>query len=189
MNTTATAAPPALLTGEEFFARHENDRAELVDGVVVWEKDVPNYPHGEVCATFTRLLGNHVADNDLGRVCSNDTFVRTRKSPDRVRGADVLYVSYTRMPKGPAPEGLSDIVPELAVEVMSPSNDWSGIFIKIGEYLQAGVLAVLVLDGDSATASVYRKEELQQIFDNGDDLTIPDVLPGFAVPVKKLFGL
>lgn len=189
MNVIATPAPTTLLTAEEFFTKHGHEYAELVDGVVVWTDPMPNYRHGEVCSNIAYELGHFVRTNDLGRVCTNDTFIRTRKDPDRVRGADVLYVSFTRMPRGPAPEGFSEIVPELTVEVMSPSNDWSDIFVKIGEYLKAGVLAVLVLDSDSATASVYRKDELQQIFDNGDDLVIPNVLPGFAVPVKKLFGL
>jgi Uma2 family endonuclease len=186
MNATPV---PRLLTAEEFFAKHEDHHAELVDGIVVWVDTVPSVRHGELCASIACEIGNFVIDNDLGRVCSNDTFVLTRRNPDCVRGPDVLFVSFSRMPKGRAPKGLSDIVPELAVEVMSPSNDWSKIFIKVGEYLQAGVLAVVVLDPESATASVYRKDELQQIFDNGDALVVPDVLPGFAVPVKKLFGL
>ena len=69
----------------------------------------------------------------------------------------------------------------------SPTDRWGDIFAKVGEYLQAGVRAVVVFDPTTATASVYRPDELQQIFDNGDELTLPDVLPGFAVPVKKSF--
>lgn len=189
MNATATPPPTTLLTANEFLARHGHERAELIDGVVVWEDDMPAMQHGEVCFTFAFHLGQYVLGRDLGRVCTNDTFVQTKKSPDRVRGADVSYYSFARQPKGPAPTTITDVVPELVVEVTSPSNEWSEIFVKVGEYLKAGVTAVLILDAESATASVYRNDEFQQIFDNGDDLVIPDVLPGFAVPVKKLFGL
>lgn len=189
MNATATLPATTLLTAGEFLARHGNERAELIDGIVVWEKSMPAMQHGEVCNNIAFELTLHVRANDLGRVCTNDTFVQTKKSPDRVRGADVSFYSYARQPKGPAPTTITDVVPDLVVEVTSPSNERSEIFAKVGEYLKAGVRAVLVLDAESATASVYRNDEFQQIFDNGDDLVIPDVLPGFSVPVKKLFGL
>jgi Uma2 family endonuclease len=77
--------------------------------------------------------------------------------------------------------------PDLVVEVRSPSDNWSKIFTKVGEYLGSGVRVVIVLDSATTSASVYRPEELQQIFHNGDELTVPDVLPGFAVTVRKLF--
>ena len=189
MNATATPPPATLLTAGEFLARHGHERAELIDGVVVWEDAMPAMQHGEICFTFAFHLGQHVLAHDLGRICTNDTFVQTKKSPDRVRGADVSFYSFARQPKGPAPTTITEVVPELVVEVTSPSNEWSEIFVKVGEYLKAGVISVLILDAESATASVYRNDEFQQIFDNGDDLVIPDVLPGFAVPVKKLFGL
>lgn len=78
--------------------------------------------------------------------------------------------------------------PQLCVEVRSPSNTWNEIFIKVGEYLGVGVVAVLVLDPDRLTASVYRQDGDQQIFRADDDLTLPDVLPGFSVPVRRFFA-
>jgi Uma2 family endonuclease len=75
----------------------------------------------------------------------------------------------------------------LVVEVRSPSERWGELFAKIGEYLQAGVRVVIALDPATATASVYRPDELPQIFHNGDALVVPDVLPGFLVPVLRLF--
>jgi Uma2 family endonuclease len=62
------------------------------------------------------------------------------------------------------------------------------MFAKVVEYIQSGVLVVVVLDPSTTTASVYRKDELQQIFHNSDPLTLPDVLPGFSVPVERLFA-
>ena len=58
---------------------------------------------------------------------------------------------------------------------------------KVTEYLNAGVLVICVLDPKMTTAILFRPEELPQTFDNGDILTIPDVLPGFQVPVRQLF--
>ena len=60
---------------------------------------------------------------------------------------------------------------------------------KMLEYLRAGVRVVVILDPSTTSASVYRDaEEFQQIFHNGDELTLPDVLPGFAVAVNRLFA-
>ena len=56
------------------------------------------------------------------------------------------------------------------------------------EYLKAGVRVVVVLDPKTATASVYRPDELQQIFHNSDELVLPDVLPGFSTVVNQLFA-
>lgn len=80
------------------------------------------------------------------------------------------------------------MIPEVVVEVVSPSNLWTGLFTKVDEYLAAGVKVVVILDGDSQTASTYRPNVVQEIFRMADTLTIPDVLPGFSVPVAKLFG-
>lgn len=186
--TTATppASQPTLLTADEFARRYGGQYVELVDGVVK-ELPVPFQEHGTVCFKAAFALGTHVVANDLGYLTTNDSFVVTRSNPDRVRGADVCFFSYDRLPKGPMPEGLFDIAPDLIVEVRSPSDGWNDIFIKVGEYLSAGVRAVVVLDMTTATASIYRKDEFQQIFDNGDDRVIPDVLPGFSAPVRKFF--
>ena len=69
----------------------------------------------------------------------------------------------------------------------SPTDRWGNIQIKSGEYLNAGVRVVIVLDPETESASVHRKDELHQLAHNGDVLTIPDVLPGFSVPVKRFF--
>jgi Uma2 family endonuclease len=192
MSTTAAPAAPAsstpvtLLTAEEFAQRYGGQRVELVKGVVK-ELPMPFPKHGKVCATIARLVGNYVAERDVGHVMSNDSFVKTRSHPDTVRGADVSYYSYERLAKGAVPDGLLPVAPDLVVEVRSPSDGWSAIFTKVGEYLGAGVPVVIVLDGVSQTASVYRPEELQQIFHNGDELVVPELLPGFAVRVSRLF--
>ena len=144
--------------------------------------------HGRICLVAGRLFDEHAEKNDLGRVMSNDSFVKTRSNPDTVRGADLCFYSYERLPKGIVPEGLLPVVPDMVTEVRSPSENWTKVFAKVVEYLEAGVRVVIVLDPTTETASVYRAEELQRVFDNGDELVIPEVLPGFAVPVKRLFA-
>lgn len=184
---TAPAPPPALLTADEFTARYANVHAELIKGVVK-EYPAPWPKHGFICLTIGRLIGNHVEAHDLGRVAANDSWIQTSSNPDTVRGGDVCFFGYARLPKGSVPEGLLPVVPDLVVEVRSPTDRWNDIFIKVGEYLTAGVRVVVVLDPATTSASVYRADEFQQIFHNGDTLTLPDVLPDFSVVVSRLFA-
>jgi Uma2 family endonuclease len=189
MTTTVTlppVAPAALLIAEEFVRLYPDHYVELVKGVVQ-EMPVPTMQHGKICMTIGYLIMDHAFKHDIGHVMSNDSFVKTRSNPDSVRGADICFISYERLPRGKAPGGLIDVAPDLVVEVRSPSNNWGGVFAKVGDYLEAGVRVVIILDDASGSASVYRAEEFQQIFHNGDELTVPDVLPGFAVAVHRLF--
>jgi Uma2 family endonuclease len=172
------------LTADEFALRFADQYVELVDGVVQ-ELPVPHQQHGGVCFKAAFLLGEHVITRDLGHITTNDSFVKTLD--DRVRGADVCYFSYECLPKGPIPKGLLEVSPELIIEVRSPSQGWNSVYTKVGEYLAVGVRVVVVLDMDTLSATVYRNNEFQQVFDNGDELTIPDVLPGFSVLVRKFF--
>jgi Uma2 family endonuclease len=185
--TTPLPIPPPGLSAAEFARAHAGRRVELIGGQVR-EIPMPSPKHGKIYATFARLLGNYAEERDLGHVMTNDSFVQTAQNPDQVRGPDVSFYSYERLPKGEVPEGLLPAAPDLVVEVRSPSDLWTEVFAKVSESLGAGVRAVIVLDAATASASVYRATELQQIFHAADPLTVPDVLPGFTVPVGRLFG-
>ena len=188
--TTAVVSPTpsaALISAEGFARRYSGRHVELVDGVVV-ELPVPHQKHGKVCNWAAFYLTQFAVAEDLGHVTTNDSFVRLGVDPDRVRGADVCFFSYDRLPRGELPEGLVAVTPDVVVEVRSPSDGWNSVLIKVGEYLTAGVRVVIVLDITTRSASVYRAESRQQIFDADEDLSIADVLPGFAVRVEKLFA-
>ncbi len=179
-------ATPVLMTAAEFIQRHGGERVELVKGCVK-ELPMPSPKHGKICATITRLLGNHAAESGSGHTMSNNSFVLTRSDPDTVRGADVCFYSYERLPKGEVPEGILPVVPDLVVEVRSSTDRWGEIFVKVGEYLQAGVRVVIVLDPVTTTASVFREDGMQETLQKSEDLTVPEVLPGFSVSVSRLF--
>lgn len=183
----APAAPPApvRLSVDEFLDRYQDaPRAELVDGTV--QEQPMTFPfHGFVCMRIGLLIGAHVEANDLGRVMSNDSWVRT--GPSSVRGGDLLFFSYERLPRGAMPRGLLPVAPDLVVEVKSPSDTWIEVLTKVVEYLEAGVRVVVVVDPDKPTVSVYRGDD-QTVFYPGDTLSLPDVLPGFAVAVDRLFA-
>jgi Uma2 family endonuclease len=176
------------MTLDEFLRKHAGDYAEVIDGVVK-EISMPQPLHGRVCTKAARFLDEFVDNNQLGIVCSNETFVLIRENPLKVRGADVVYWSKAKAPDGVPRQGMITAAPDLCVEVVSPTNTWTEVFTKVGEYLGIGVPAVLVFDPDTFTASVYRDQPgtPQQVFNRGDTLTLPDVLPGFSVPVARFF--
>jgi len=178
-----------LVTAEEFIRRHGHDSGvELVNGIIV-RLPVPGAKHGAVVSEVNYRLTDHVKRNSLGRVFSNDTFVRVRSNPDTYRGPDVCFVSFEKMPKeANVPEGPLELPPELAVEVRSPSDSVRAMTDKAYEYLEAGVLVAVVFDPPTESVGVFRAGELPQRYSNGDELTLPDVLPGLAVPVCQFFG-
>ena len=132
-------------------------------------------------------LRRYLEDHDLGHVLSNDAGVITERDPDTVRGADVAFYSYTRLPKGPLPGNYGPEVPELVVEVRSPSDRWPKILAKVAEYLDAGVTVVVVLDDESRTAILYFSDRPSLTLKPDDELTVPEILPGFAVAVRRFF--
>jgi len=183
----STLSPPGVhVSAAEFISRYGGRSAELVKGLIE-ELPTPFQRHGKICNSAAFVLTSHVLTNDLGHVTTCDSFVQTEKDPDTVRGADICYFSFNQIPKGEFPEGLLAIAPELVIEVRSPSDRWTHVIAKVAEYLKVGVRVVIVLDPGTATAIVYRPVELQQIFDNGDELKLPDILPRFVVPVRRLF--
>jgi Uma2 family endonuclease len=177
----------SLLSAAEFGARHNGDYVELIAGRVQ-EAHMPGLDHGVVSFQFAYALGAWAKAEKRGRVVINDTHIQTKWNPDTVRGPDVFFLSYQRLAANVRCAGVTPATPELVVEVRSPSNSWTDIFIKVEEYLHVGVLAVVVLDSETDTASVYRSGARQEIFTREQLLVIADVLPGFTVAVKELFS-
>jgi Uma2 family endonuclease len=158
MTPTIPPSQTPLMTAEEFVQLHGGDSdVELVDGVVV-RLPMPGGEHGEVCGNAYAIVREWVKPNGLGRVMSNDTFVRTKKFPGSYRGADVCYLSYSRLPKDqPIPKGPLESPPELVIEVRSPTDRPGEIEQKVEEYLTVGVTVVTVLDPNIEAATVYRQ--------------------------------
>jgi Uma2 family endonuclease len=185
-----TAAPPgtqSLLSAAEYALLPDRGiPTELVRGRVV-EMNVPAPRHGEICANVTTLINPHVRGQGMGRIVSIDGGIRTERDPDTVRGGDVAYYSYARVPQGPLPAGYLDVVPELVFEVRSPTERWSRLITKAGEYLEAGVTVVCLLDPVSETVQVYRADELPRTLHADDELDLPDVLGALRVPVRRFF--
>jgi Uma2 family endonuclease len=184
----AVATAQKLLTAEEYSLLPDDGQlTELVRGRVIL-MNMPRPRHGQICAKVVRIIGNFVEEHQLGHVLSNDSGVVTEHDPDTVRGADVAFYSYSRVPPGPLPPGYLAAVPELVFEVRSPTDRWRAVLAKVVEYLSAGVGVVCVLDDPTDTAYVYTDDDAMRVLTEHQLLTLPGVLPDFQVEVKRFFA-
>jgi Uma2 family endonuclease len=177
----------SLLTAEEYMALPDTGFPnELVRGKIV-PLYVPTPRHGQICGHIVYLIGRYLDAHDLGHLVCNDSGIITERDLDTVRGADVAFYSYQRVPPGPLPQGYLSVAPELVFESCSPTDHWSAILAKVAEYLEAGVTVVCVLDQMTERCHLYRNEEEIQVFTGEQELTISDVLPEFRVVVRRFF--
>lgn len=183
----STVLEQDLLTAAQYFTLPDDGQhKELVRGRIVI-MNAPGFRHGEVCGNIHYALRGFLAKRRLGRAVCNDTGVLTERAPDTVRGADVAYYSYQRVPRGTHPKRYAGAAPELVFEVLSPDDRWTKVLRKISEYLEAGVVVVCVADPERRTVAVYRANAPAAELSEEDMLTLPDVLPGFRISVKRLF--
>jgi Uma2 family endonuclease len=145
--------------------------------------------HGGVELNFGAALKAFVGPRRLGRVRVGEVGIITRRDPDRVRGADVLYISNQRWEARTPGRAYLDVAPELVVEVLSAENRASDMMQKLREYFALGVRLVWVADPATRTVLAYRSLTDVRELGAGDTLAGDDVLPGFAVPVAELFEI
>jgi Uma2 family endonuclease len=185
MSTAAAAQPERLLTAEEFVVLPDNRRTELVKGRIV-EVPPPGFLHGVVQARIARLLGNFVEGRGLGHVLTESGTITGRK-PDTVRGPDISFYSYGRVPKDQAPGGYPDAPPDLVFEVLSPGQGLKPVLAKVSEYLTAGTLCVCVIDPRRRNAVVYGEDDSVTVLSEDDRLHLPSPLDTWTPRVADFF--
>ncbi len=155
---------------------------ELVDGEI--RMSPAGARHGQVCVSLVLRLGSFVKERRLGHVFDSSTGFRLPGG--NVRLPDVCFVARGRFKAEKVPDGFGDVVPDLAVEVLSPDDRARDVLDKVGEYLQAGVRLVWVVDPRRERAVAYRS--LTDIANIGPDdlLDGGEVLPGFRVKLKEI---
>jgi Uma2 family endonuclease len=172
------------ITADEFFAMNLEGRAELVDGKIVRTSQAGAW-HGSIAAELVRQVANHVREYRLGRVISADTGFILRRAPDAVRAPDVSFVACDRLPHEPFTSFFPGS-PDLAVEVVSPSDSWHHIDCKLREYLDAGCGEVWIVEPGDRYVHVFSANARHHFVTNDQVLT-SDVLPGFSLRVGELF--
>ena len=181
------ATAEALLTAEEFERMPDPGYpTELVRGRIV-AMNPPGFRHGEVCSNIVHIVRIYLDQHDRGRIVSNDSGTITERGPDTVRGMDVGYYSYDRLPKESRPQGYPSVSPDAVFEVKSPSDRWSDILEKVAEYLKAGVIKVFIVDPQRRTITIYSQDEPERVLAASDTFELPEVFPGLAAPVARFF--
>lgn len=179
-----------LLTAEEYAQLPENGvPTELVRGRIV-EMNIPSSRHGWLCVRIAKLLAIYVDDHELGRVLGNDAGMITERDPDTVRGPDISFFSYARIPKGASLEGYAQVAPEVAFEVRSPRDHWPKILGRVSEFLNAGVLGVYVVDAKKEMVTEFDAESDPpgRTLTGDDELTFPEPLAGLRIAVRQIFS-
>lgn len=165
---------------------------ELVDGELVPVMGA-NPPHAELILEVGALLRAFVKRRKLGRVFV-DPWVRLAlpRDPERVRAPDVAFVAAEKLRQsGGVPDDYFRIVPDLVVEIYSPSNERKrrDFHQRIRDYLDAGVPLLWVIYPASRYAAVYRADGSARVLREDEELDGETVLPGFRLPLADLFAL
>jgi Putative restriction endonuclease len=109
------------------------------------------------------------------------------KGPDTVRGPDVTFISYSKLPREADLDDYVETPPDAVFEVQSASDRWSEVLRKVAEYLKFGVSAVYVFDSEAVRIHCYFPDAPEQILTTADDFVGVGLLSGFRVPVAKFF--
>jgi Uma2 family endonuclease len=179
----------ARVTAEDLWRLGEGDiRRELVNGEVVEMAPVGGV-HGRVTLKISRKLAEHTETHGGGEVLVGDVgfVLSVPTDPERVRAPDVAFVSSHRLPGGQIPEGFFSGAPDLAVEVLSPTDNPLHIQQKVRDYLEAGARLVWIIAPQAKTVTVYRTDGSARLLREQESLEGEDVLPGLTIPLAEVF--
>jgi Uma2 family endonuclease len=185
----ANMAATSTVTTAEQLLRMPDDgmRHELVSGELRVMSPA-GFRHGRLAGTIATLLGTHVRESGCGVILGAATGFVISRDPDTVRAPDAAFVSEERFESVGETEKFWPGAPDLAVEVLSPSDTFHEVQEKALEWISAGSVAVLVIDPEKRIATVYRSGGQARIYGEDETLELGDAVPAFSVAVSGLFG-
>ncbi len=160
--------------------RYEIDEGELVILAPAGHR------HARMVARITSVLETFCAVHQGSEVDSGEVGVYLGTDPETLRGADIVYFSPERAQQIAGDIGFVHVPPDLVVEVHDPPEP--DIARKVQQYLAAGVRSVWVADPAAQTLAMHRAAETPVVLSDPHALVADPVLPGFAVPLTKLFS-
>ena len=163
----------------------DGSRYELCEGELI-QMSLPKLRHTQTAKKFERELTRAGEDTGIGEVYVEAGFLLV-ENPPTLRGPDVAFVRKSRVQEA-NPDGWFSGAPDLAVEVVSPSESADDLRRKIEQYLGAGATAVWVAYSSPNQVHVYKRGAGPTILSGDEILDEPDLFPGWSTPIDRLFA-
>lgn len=181
MATTTLLTAADLLELPDDGVRHELIHGELTG------MNPTGFEHLDLSGLLIHRLRGFASERGLGIVGGEAGFVLAH-DPDTVLAPDIVFVRADRLPPREERQGFLDLAPDLAVEILSPSDRAVDVNAKVVIYLEAGVRLVWIVDPRRHTVTAYAADRTARVLVEGDDLDGGEALPGFRLPLTELFG-
>lgn len=188
---TSTETPPRRMTVDEFLALppdgmdRELIRGELRERPMATRHPLHSYAQVKLSYHLEDWLQRQTPP--AGEIHAGDTALRLPPPFDSLVGIDVAWFGPEAVARYDRKNGAFLDLPTLAVEILSPNNTYGDIMDKIELYLEAGVPMVWLIETRQKTITAYRPGVDPEMFTSRGELTAEPHLPGFRVPVAKLF--
>ena len=177
--------PPGDATEDDLLDQLARKRfCELVEGTLV-EKGM-GFEESSLAVWLGHLLLIEMGDRDPGKLSGESGMMRLASG--LVRAPDLSFTSWSKFPEGErSADPIADLVPDLAIEVLSASNTPGEMRRKLGEYFRAGTELVWIVDPVRRVVVVHTAPETSTSLTEADTLDGGDVLPGVRIPVRRVF--
>lgn len=174
-------------TDQEFMALPDDgNRYEIVNGELVIMAN-SGMEHGNIGAFLGGAIELHVRSHKLGVTCDSSTAFKMKSG--NKRSPDISFVAKERLQgRKRLPKGFFEGAPDLAVEIISPSNTFEEIHNKLVEYFDSGCRLAWVIHPDEQSALIYRQPQPDRLLKISDNLEGEEIIPGFTMPMVDLFA-
>lgn len=168
---------------------------DLTSGPVRYELDngrliamsPPGHIHGRVEIAIASALRDACMKGRLGEISGGDSGILLWRNPDRVVGADVVFIRADALPVKLTSEGYLETIPDMVVEVVSKNDTAPYVARKVEDYLRTGVQVVWVADPEDRTLAEHRRGAQPRVYDAAETVELPDLMPGFRLSLKDVF--
>jgi Uma2 family endonuclease len=170
---------------ENLQAEHPDYQMELVGGEII-VMSPSGLESDEVVAAIVTQLSNWVRPRKLGRVTASSGGFRLPNAARDVRAPDVSFILAERLPR--TTEDYAELVPDLMFEVKSKTDTLAKLRQKIQQFLELGTKVGVLVDPRTRTMEVNRLNEDKVVLRDGDVLEVPELLPGWELPVVEVWA-